>query len=54
VLRLAADGATSGRIAARLGIADGTVRNHLSSAIAKVGGTNRIEAARIARDKGWL
>lgn len=53
-LRLAGDGATSGRIADALGIAEGTVRNYLSAAIAKVGGSNRIEAARIARDKGWL
>lgn len=54
ILRLAAEGATAGRIAAQLSLSDGTVRNYLSSAIAKVGGTNRIEAARIARDKGWL
>jgi hypothetical protein len=31
-----------------------TVRNHLSNAIAKVGGRNRIDAIRIARDAGWL
>lgn len=53
-LRHAAEGATSARIADQLGIAEGTVRNYLSSAIAKIGGHNRIEAARIARDKGWL
>ena len=54
VLRLAAEGTTSSRIAAQLSLSDGTVRNYLSSAIAKVGGTNRIEASRIAREKGWL
>jgi two-component system response regulator DesR len=54
ILRLAAEGATATRIAAQLSLSDGTVRNYLSSAIAKVGGSNRIEAARIAREKGWL
>jgi two-component system response regulator DesR len=32
----------------------GTVRNHLSAAIGKTGAGNRAEAARIARDRGWL
>jgi two-component system, NarL family, response regulator DesR len=54
VLRRAGDGETASRIASELALSDGTVRNYLSSAIAKVGGTNRIEAARIAREKGWL
>ena len=54
VLRLAAEGSTSGDIAARLHLSEGTVRNYLSEAISKLGATNRIEAARIARMKGWL
>lgn len=54
VLRLAADGATGAAIAARLFLSEGTVRNYLSDAIAKVGAANRVEAARIAREKGWL
>ncbi|HEY6348703.1 MAG TPA: response regulator transcription factor [Candidatus Angelobacter sp.] len=54
VLRLAAEGATSVDIAARLHLSEGTVRNYLSEAISKLGATNRIEAARIARMKGWL
>jgi two-component system, NarL family, response regulator DesR len=54
VLRLAAEGRTSGDIAATLGLSDGTVRNYLSEAIGKLGVGNRIEAARLARDKGWL
>jgi len=33
---------------------DGTVRNYLSEAISKLGAGNRVEAARIARTKGWL
>jgi len=54
VLRLAAEGATSGDIAGQLRLSEGTVRNYLSEAISKLGATNRVEAARIARVKGWL
>jgi len=54
VLRLAGDGLTAGAIAAQLHLSDGTVRNYLSEAIGKVGASNRIEAARIARERGWL
>ncbi len=46
--------ATIAEIAASLSLSEGTVRNHLSAAIQKVGARNRAEAARIARDKGWL
>ena len=41
-------------IATQLGLSEGTVRNHLSAAIQKVGARNRSEAARIAAAKGWL
>lgn len=54
VLRLAADGHSSPDIAALLHLSDGTVRNYLSEAINKLGASNRIEAANIAREKGWL
>jgi len=54
VLRMASDGAHGGDIAATLGLSEGTVRNYLSGAIAKLGAKNRIEAARVAREKGWL
>ena len=54
VLRLAADGMTSAAIAKALELSDGTVRNYLSSAISKLGAANRVEAARVAREKGWL
>ncbi len=54
VLRLAGDGKQSGEIAADLNLSEGTVRNYLSEAISKLGAANRIEAARIARTKGWL
>lgn len=53
-LRLAADGKSSNEIAAALYIAEGTARNYLSEAISKLNAANRIDAARIARQKGWL
>jgi two-component system, NarL family, response regulator DesR len=54
VLRMAGDGKVSGDIADELGLSEGTVRNYLSEAISKLGAANRVEAARIARTKGWL
>lgn len=53
-LRLAGQGQTSPEIARALGLSVGTVRNYLSDAISKLGANNRIEAARLAREKGWL
>jgi len=54
VLEYAADGATVGRIASRAHLAEGTVRNYLSSAQAKLQATNRHEAVAIARRQGWI
>lgn len=54
VLRLAGEGRTGGEIARQLVLSEGTVRNYLSEAIGKLGASNRVEAARIARQKGWL
>lgn len=54
VLRLAGEGATAPDIAAQLHLSQGTVRNYLSEAIGKLGVGNRIEAYRLARQKGWL
>ncbi len=54
VLRLSEKGRTAAEIARQLGLADGTVRNYLSLVIGKLGASNRIEAARLAREKGWL
>jgi len=54
VLAAAVDGATIADIAAKLYLSEGTVRNHLSVAIQKLGGRNRVEAARVAQQKGWL
>ncbi|MFC3859608.1 response regulator transcription factor [Deinococcus antarcticus] len=41
-------------IATKLHLSEGTVRNYLSEAISKLGAENRVEAARTAREKGWL
>jgi two-component system response regulator DesR len=54
VLRLAGDGLSAGDIATLLNLSTGTVRNYLSEAIGKLGAGNRIEAFRLARQKGWL
>lgn len=54
VLRMAGEGASGGDIAEALGLSQGTVRNYLSEAIGKLGAANRVEAARIARENGWL
>lgn len=54
LLRAVTDGASNAEIAARLFLAEGTVRNYLSSAMAKLGARNRTEAARTAQTRGWL
>jgi two-component system response regulator DesR len=54
VLRLAGEGQSAGDIATALNLSHGTVRNYLSEAIGKLGVANRIEAYRMARQKGWL
>ena len=54
VLRYAGEGDSGAEIAERLSLSEGTVRNYLSEAISKLGASNRTEATRIARQKGWL
>ena len=54
VLAAVAGGAGLAVVAARLALSEGTVRNHLSIAIQKLGVHNRIEAARLAEERGWL
>lgn len=54
ILRRAGDGETTAELARSLRLTEGTVRNYLSEAISKLQASNRTEAARIARDKGWL
>lgn len=53
-LKLASEGLKTQEIAKKLFLSDGTVRNYLSEAISKLDATNRVDAARIAKQKGWL
>jgi two-component system response regulator DesR len=54
VLAAAASHDAIADIAGRLHLSPGTVRNHLSAAIQKLGARNRAEAVEIAQRKGWL
>ncbi|MBJ7608723.1 MAG: response regulator transcription factor, partial [Candidatus Dormibacteraeota bacterium] len=54
VLAAAVDGSAVSGIAGRLFLSEGTVRNYLSSAIQKTGARNRMEAVRVAEQRGWL
>ena len=54
VLVAARHGATIADIARNLFLSEGTVRNYLSAAIAKTGTRNRVEAVRVADERGWL
>lgn len=54
VLRTALDGGSVADVAKAVFLSEGTVRNHLSSAIGKTGARNRAEAAQIAQANGWL
>jgi two-component system, NarL family, response regulator DesR len=53
-LRLAGEGLSATAIADQLHLSHGTVRNYLSDAINKLGVSNRVEAYRLAKQKGWL
>lgn len=54
VLTVARSGATVAEIASKLYLSEGTVRNYLSAAIAKTSTRNRLEAVRVADERGWL
>lgn len=54
VLQAAADGATVAVLAQRVHLSEGTVRNHLSQAMAKTSAGTRAEAVRVAADRGWI
>lgn len=54
ILRLAVDGRPVAEVARELSLSVGTVRNHLSSAVAKTGAVSSVQAAVSARDRGWL
>ncbi len=53
-LRLAGEGLPNSDIAQRVFLSEGTVRNYLSAALGKLNAANRTEAARLARQKGWI
>src|SRR5947207_637606 len=54
VLTASAGGASIAEVAASLHLSEGTVRNYLSEAIQKLDARNRVEAAHLAQQKGWL
>ncbi|MFI0349686.1 response regulator [Actinomadura sp. 9N407] len=54
ILRLLGAGTDTSRIATLLHLTEGTVRNYLSSAMAKLGESNRMAAVRAAREMGWI
>jgi len=54
VLAESARGGAIADVATALSLSEGTVRNHLSTVIQKLSARNRADAARIAREKGWL
>lgn len=54
VLRLTREGLPTKHIAKTLGLAHGTVRNHLSAAMAKVHADSRVAAAATAHEQGWI
>jgi len=54
VLAAAAHGGSTAVIASSVFLSEGTVRNHLSAAMGKLGAGSRAEAVRIATDNGWL
>ncbi len=54
MLEYVSRGDTVVEIASRLHLSQGTVRNYLSSMVAKLGARNRIDALRIAREANWI
>lgn len=54
VLRLSLGGASIAEMAQALFLSEGTIRNYLSEAISKLAARNRVDAARIAEERGWL
>lgn len=54
ILKLAAAGRSAGEIASALHLSYGTVRNYISEILSKLAVKTRIEAVRLAEDKGWM
>ncbi len=54
ILRLAGEGLSAGEIASGLHLSYGTVRNYISEILGKLEVKSRIEAVRLAEEKGWI
>ncbi|QUL55399.1 response regulator transcription factor [Paenibacillus tritici] len=54
ILKLAAAGRSAGEIASALHLSYGTVRNYISEILGKLQVGSRIEAVRLAEEKGWM
>jgi two-component system response regulator DesR len=54
VLRLSLGGASISEMSKAMFLSEGTIRNYLSEAISKLDARNRVDAARIAEERGWL
>jgi len=54
ILKLAAQGGSAADIAKSMHLSYGTVRNYISEIINKLEAKNRMEAVRIAEEKGWI
>lgn len=54
ILKLAADGQTANQIASSMHLSYGTVRNYISEIMNKLDVKSRIEAVRLAEEKGWM
>jgi two-component system response regulator DesR len=54
ILAACSEGLSTAEIARRVWLSEGTVRNNVSEILGKLGARNRVEAAQIARESGWL
>ncbi|WP_150275395.1 response regulator transcription factor [Paenibacillus tepidiphilus] len=54
ILKLAGEGLSAGEIASGLHLSYGTVRNYISEILGKLEVKSRIEAVRLAEEKGWI
>jgi len=54
VLKLVATGATNREIAEKLSVSEGTVKNHMSNILTRLGLRDRLQAALFAREHGLV